>query len=133
MKRHPALIPLSHEHHHNLSFAQRLRRSCLDGDAAARTALLEIFRRQYAEPLEQHFRHEEAELLPHLDEGTGGRLLAEHHELRELAADPSANPARLAEALIAHVRFEERELFPWLEQNLSAEQLAALRVKLGQA
>ncbi|MBI3144595.1 MAG: hemerythrin domain-containing protein, partial [Pseudogulbenkiania sp.] len=112
---------------------QRLRRACLDGDAAARTALLEIFRLQYAAPLEQHFRHEETWLLPHLDEGMGARLLAEHQELRELAADPSGNPSRLAEALITHVRFEERELFPWLEQNLSAKQLGALRMEPGQA
>ena len=131
MKRHPALVPLSHEHHHNLSFAQRLRRACLNDNDAERAVLLDIFRQQYAAPLEQHFQLEEAWLLPHLEETRGKRLLAEHRELRELAAAPSAAPLRLADALIAHVRFEERELFPWLEQHLSAERLTALATRLG--
>jgi hemerythrin-like domain-containing protein len=131
MKRHPALVPLSHEHHHNLSFAQRLRRACTDADGTEREALLENFRQHYATPLEQHFQLEEAWLRPHLDEATGARLLAEHQELRALAVDPSANPSRLAEALISHVRFEERELFPWLEQHLPPELLAELQEKLG--
>ncbi|EEG09766.1 hemerythrin domain-containing protein [Pseudogulbenkiania ferrooxidans] len=131
MKRHPALVPLSHEHHHNLSFAQRLRRACSDADAAGCEALIENFRQHYAAPLEQHFQLEETWLRPHLDEATSARLLAEHQELRALAAEPATNPASLAEALISHVRFEERELFPWLEQHLPPELLAELQEKLG--
>lgn len=131
MKRHPALVPLSHEHHHNLSFAQRLRRACLNGDEHEQATLLDIFRQQYAAPLEQHFQLEEAWLVPHLEETMKTRLLAEHRELRELAATTPSASLRLVDALIAHVRFEERELFPWLEQHLSVGQLTALKEKLG--
>ena len=48
MKRHPALIPLSRDHHDGLVQAVRLRRAAADGDASARLAaagdFVEFFR-----------------------------------------------------------------------------------------
>jgi hypothetical protein len=50
MKRHPALIPLSRDHHNGLVQASRLRRAAADGDAAARLAtasdFVEFFRNE---------------------------------------------------------------------------------------
>ena len=35
MKRHPALVPLSREHHHALVIAQRLRRATVETELLA--------------------------------------------------------------------------------------------------
>ena len=43
MKRHPALIPLSRDHHHGLVQASRPRHAAADGDASARLATAREF------------------------------------------------------------------------------------------
>jgi hypothetical protein len=58
MKRHPALIPLSHDHHRALVEARRLRAADAPESAAAATAFLRFF----ADETIPHFRQEE-ELL----------------------------------------------------------------------
>jgi hypothetical protein len=55
MKRHPALIPLSRDHHNGLVRASRLRRAGKDGDASARL----MAAREFVE----FFRNEEREHL----------------------------------------------------------------------
>jgi len=122
MKRSPALIKLSREHHTALSLALRIERG---GDAAAlQDKVPTIFR----EELEAHFQEEENSLLPQLllagEETLVNRTLAEHRQLRKLvdriaAGDLASLPA-FAEQLRAHVRFEERELFMVAERVLPA-------------
>src|SRR4249919_2212923 len=46
MRRHPALIPLSRDHHDGLVQAVRLRRAAAEGDASARLAARERARRR---------------------------------------------------------------------------------------
>lgn len=118
MKRHPALIPLSHEHHHTLALCTRiLRHPETDHSADINEHYID---------LEKHFVHEETMFAP-LWEKLGrdelrGRFEAEHAQLREMHVSPDyTNPAwnvKFATLLRDHARFEERELFPAVETLL---------------
>ena len=130
MKRHPALIPLSHDHHRGLVEARRLRQAAAGGDAERReaaTAFLEFFARDTI----PHFREEEERIFPLVADTPESatelvtQALLEHQQLHALAgtlADESAGGdvrpgtiGRLAQTLEAHIRFEERTLFPLIE------------------
>ena len=126
MKRHHALIPLSHDHHHALVEAKRLRRSAqtpADPDAAATT-----FATFFAQVTIPHFREEEEVLFPLVadsDEATPlvVQALLDHQRLHALVArlqspeeDLRATMVELADLLEAHVRREERQLFPLIER-----------------
>jgi quercetin dioxygenase-like cupin family protein/iron-sulfur cluster repair protein YtfE (RIC family) len=144
VRRHEALIPLSHDHHDALVAARRLRRSAGSADAAAGA---EAFLDFFAEETVQHFRQEEEELLfPHVVDREEARelvleALLDHQRLHALAAELGArlagghaDPAlmrSLGETLEAHVRLEERRLFPLIEQLLSGETLAGLALRRG--
>jgi len=141
MRRHRALIPLSHDHHEALVAARRLRRGA-DGpeptDAA--TAFLAFF----ASSAVPHFREEEELLFPCVADAVEARelilqALLEHQrlhaaaaDLEEIVAQRNAGPAaaermrELATLLEGHVRFEERRLFPLIETLLPEERLTVL-------
>jgi quercetin dioxygenase-like cupin family protein/hemerythrin-like domain-containing protein len=141
VKRHPSLIPLSHDHHHALVQARRLRRGA-DSDAAARRATCESFLRFFSRESVRHFRQEEEELFPLLVDRTepAGELLTqallEHQRLHALVdrldhelalGEPDAGLMReLGGLLEAHVRLEERKLFPLIQETLSDRELKAL-------
>jgi hypothetical protein len=60
MKRHPALVPLSRDHHHALVIARRLRQATEQtADDAARAFLA-----HWHDEERHHFRLEEEVLLP---------------------------------------------------------------------
>ena len=63
MKRHSAPIPLSHDHHHGLSDARRLRKAST-ADDASREASVERFLRFYGDETVGHFRLEDELVLP---------------------------------------------------------------------
>src|SRR5690349_16069168 len=119
MKRHPALTPLSRDHHHALVLTQRLRRAGEQDAGAAATAFLE----HWMEEERLHFRLEEEVLLPAFadygdpDHPAVIRTLLDHVQIRRdverLAS--GADPELLHELggrLAEHVRLEENELFP---------------------
>lgn len=117
MRRSPALIALSREHHGALVLAKRATEA---GDGAA--ALAAGLREHFAQALAPHFRTEEADLIPLLAaaglEDLVQRLLTEHEALYRLAQAAAADARDLpafGQALADHVRFEERVLFPALE------------------
>ena len=131
MKRHPSLVPLSHDHHHTLVEARRLRRAA-GGDPAARRAAAASFLRFFAGESVPHFRREEERFFPLLAglDGPAGELLVkallEHQRAHALAAGldrdlaagevDAATLRELGELLERHVRLEERQLFPLLEE-----------------
>jgi hemerythrin-like domain-containing protein len=141
MKRHPALVRLSHDHHHELVQARRLRHGADAGpderlDAAR--AYIELFLGETV----RHFRDEEEVLFPAYVRLAGEtpllrRILEEHMQLHGLVralraeaaggAVPPSSVRRLGELLHEHVRAEERELFPAIEAALPDEELSALR------
>jgi len=133
-KRHPALIALSHDHHHALALALSCRKHALGqirpGDATAvqeQAARVQAF---FQESLVPHFAAEEKILFPlMLAESPGAKtmvdgLLREHERLRRDVAslDGKASLQRalfdLGDLLESHVRTEERELFALFERTV---------------
>jgi hemerythrin-like domain-containing protein/quercetin dioxygenase-like cupin family protein len=142
VKRHPALVPLSHDHHHGLVQARRLRRAAGGSDEASRVRAAKEFAAFFGRETAEHFREEEALLFPLLAgrSETAQALLAEtalqHAEIRALVARLERSLAagtvdaellaELGALLESHIRLEERQLFPLAEQLVPAEELDAL-------
>jgi quercetin dioxygenase-like cupin family protein len=139
MRRHPGLVPLSHDHHHTLSRARELRLAAEAGEEESRAALAgfaAFFRAETA----RHLREEEELVLPllaaHAPEASAelvARTGVEHARIRALATGPgepaAAVAAELGSLLEAHVRMEERELFELLQEAVPEEALAALPIQ----
>jgi mannose-6-phosphate isomerase-like protein (cupin superfamily) len=139
VKRHQALIPLSHGHHEALVAARRLRRGADEPDPALAAAAFCDFFATAAVP---HFREEEELLFPLVVDAAETRelivqaLLEHQHlhaaaaELEQVVADGRADRAvelmrEVATLLEAHVRLEERRLFPLIEELLPEATLSA--------
>lgn len=146
MKRHPALVRLSRDHHHGLVEAQRLKRSA-SADEAGRRRAAERFVAFFAGETLAHFREEEEVVFPLLLRWSPAppqpltRALLEHGRLHELVdrlrrgvedggvgSDDLLATAMLLEA---HIRAEERELFPLIERLLPEEELRRLAADPG--
>jgi quercetin dioxygenase-like cupin family protein len=141
MKRHQALISLSHDHHEALVAARRLR---LGADAPDPNAAVTAFLGFFLASAVPHFREEEELLFPLVAGAEAARelvvqALLEHQRLHAGAAElrglvgrgnesrDIAGPMReVATLLERHVRFEERQLFPLIEGLLSEEALGTL-------
>ena len=136
-KRHPSLVPLSHEHHHGLLLAFRIKHG------------LPKTRRPHDSPQEQEadtVRFFQKSLVPHFGAEADilfpairavrpqasallDRLIQEHTAMRELAhhiARQSPDGPQLTELLASfgtllerHIRCEERDLFPVYEAHVS--------------
>ena len=135
VKRHPTLVAFSHDHHHGLVQARRLRGGA---QAEVRSVAAAAFLRFFGRETVEHFREEEERLFPLLAESDQAResltrALLEHQRLHALVARlrdqvhaGEPEPALMAEVaclLEAHIRYEERELFPLIERSVRALQL----------
>jgi len=136
-KRHPSLIPLSHDHHHGLVLAFRLReglpRSRQPAESPQEQAADAV--RFFHHNLVAHFRAEEEVLFPAIRARVPhavpmlDTLVAEHGEMRaqvEYLAQGLPDEVTLqtrlkafADLLERHIRREERELFPLYEAHIS--------------
>jgi hemerythrin-like domain-containing protein len=143
-KRHPSLIPLSHDHHHGLVLAFRLReglpRNRKPSDSPREQA--EDTARFFHNNLTTHFRAEEQALFPAIRTWlpqTGillDTLITEHAEMKALVgqlaqamSDETSLPALLTafgDLLERHIRREERELFPLYEAHIPEAEAARL-------
>ena len=140
MKRHPALVPLSRQHHDGLALGVFIERGLRDG---ADPATAESLRGQVLEAweleLRGHFEVEERVVFPAVRDAipapaTIDTLISEHDEIR--AAIGSLETARgdalvqellaLREQLVRHIRTEERVLFEAVQASLSEEELVLL-------
>jgi hemerythrin-like domain-containing protein len=139
VKRDPALLSLTHDHHQALFVAQRLRRADADTAADACCALHDYWEGHGR----AHFRAEEEVLLPayaaHGDphDPRVARVLCDHVAIRHRIAALNRDPAPAVEALhelgdliSAHVRLEERELFPLIEGALPPAELVEVAAAL---
>lgn len=139
LKRHPALVALSRDHHGALMQALWLRRAAQVSNVAAAAPVAEEFLAFYTNELLGHFADEEEVLLPvaaHADPEGADRIRSEHAELhawtarlREaLAAGTDARTAagHLGQLLDDHVRFEERSFFMAVQAVLSDTELSGL-------
>ena len=136
MKRHPALIPISREHHDSLILARLLQKDAppykglpLDVEGKAVYAL-----DFYKNKLISHFIAEE-KILP-LVKGLNleidvliSEILEEHDRFRSSfnAINIQNNMAdhldKLGKDLELHIRKEERQLFPLIQENCSEQVL----------
>lgn len=129
MKRHPALAELSREHHTALVLARRVRR-VTETEVEVGALRVEVIR-FCTQALEAHFRIEEGQLFPALEQAGQAAQVArardDHAALRavaqQLAEGDETVLRSFGERLDAHVRFEERELFPVAEATLSEDVL----------
>lgn len=139
-RRHVALVPLTHDHHHALAHARRLRLAA-GGDAHELLHQSQGFLDFFHNDTLNHFREEEEVVFPLAigDERVSdllSRVVTEHLQIRAMAARLAieVDEARvhgqtaleLAEALEAHIRLEEREVFPLLEEVVSDDQLRGI-------
>lgn len=140
--RHPALLPLTHDHHHALVWARRLRLAA-DGTQAARRETAEGFLEYFEAHAIPHFREEEELLFPLMAERLGtvpddvSQLLVQHLQihtlvlgLRRAVGDDLVEPeavATLGRRFEIHIRLEENKVFPHIEEALG-EDLAGLHL-----
>jgi hemerythrin-like domain-containing protein len=143
-RRHDALVPLTHDHHHALHNLRLLLQAADEG-TEERVAAALAFAEFFASHSVQHFREEEEEIFPLVirlpDAPAEGitRIVSEHvmlhalvRELREQAAAGEASPEtmnELAALLRQHIRFEEDELFPTIER-IAAGPLETVRLSV---
>ncbi|RLD22710.1 MAG: hypothetical protein DRI54_08230 [Bacteroidetes bacterium] len=121
------LYVFSHEHHHGLIFAVRLRKAH-QADAETLKRYIKDF---WEDSLDTHFNNEENSFLNYLtDVELKHRFLSEHKQIRDLfkdideCDDDIVKKSKQFGVLINdHIRFEERILFPWLQENLTSEEL----------
>jgi hypothetical protein len=141
MKRDPALVPLSREHHTALVLALRIEREVPDGDAASIRAVYGDIVGFWGRGLLPHFRVEGECLLARLvrhvpiDDEMVLRLNRDHLAIEALVArmqDSEELEGRraalidFAAELRSHVRWEEDVLFEATQAKLTAEELLAL-------
>lgn len=137
LKRHPALVPLSKDHHFGLLLCWKIRTGAKTGVAPGRiAAYVEYF---YEHHLKQHFQEEEEYIFSLLGANDEKRKKAEqqHRRINRLVEKLALIPERrdvtlgqLEEELEAHIRFEERELFPYLQNILSSRELEELQARI---
>jgi hemerythrin-like domain-containing protein len=141
VKRHPALVALSDDHHHELVQARRLL-AAADAPTDARLDAARGYVDAFFTDTIEHFRREEETVFPlyarqrEADGELLDRTLREHMELhglaRALRAEVAAGDvsgetlAELGSLLRDHVRLEERELFEELQRVVPTEELDRL-------
>ena len=129
-RRHDRLIPLTHDHHHALAHARRLRIAA-EADPGERRAAAVKFVDFFERDAVTHFREEEEVLFPLVVHATEVetflvRALLEHVRIHALVdrlrreVDGRLVSAEvlleLAAAFEEHIRFEEKVLFPLVER-----------------
>lgn len=140
-RRHDALIPLTHDHHHVLAQARRLKEASGPAGNTSRRNVAGDFVIFYLGLALRHF-HEEEELFfaPLVDDDMAGPLVARavadhlrlHAQVRAIRRQLSGGEVdglllgSIAELLETHVRFEEKELFPLIESTMSDAELREL-------
>ena len=137
LKRHPALVPLSQDHHFGLLLSWKIRQGLNRGiDLKRIFNYVDYFVNEH---LEVHFQNEERHLFTYLAKNDLLRKDAEtqHEYLRELfgkmETDSEVNESNLheyADSLESHIRFEERKLFPYIQVELLEDDLKEFQKKM---
>ncbi len=140
MKRHPALINLSREHHAALILAQILKKDGLNfkdmpTDSEGKRIYTISF---YKTELAKHFQHEEEILFAFVDKQSSllteqtALLIDEHKKLKNLIHQLSTTGNlekvldKIGMLLEKHIRFEERVYFQKVQEIFSEKELDEL-------
>lgn len=128
IKRHPALQPLSRDHHFGLLLCWKIREGFRLGVETKR--IRDYAQWFWCEHLQSHFKEEEEAFVSVLgtDHPLMVQLFREHKELKDLFAFPRENKdedtlSEIKEKLNQHIRFEERVLFRKIQETATEEQL----------
>lgn len=139
IKRHKALYPLSHHHHHGLVIAHRLMKAGTEESKFSNDELKQKLQEFWDSGGNEHFREEEELLLPvyakyeSLDRPEIVENLLEHVQIRSMVRQV-LEQSTISESLMrelgtlleTHIRKEERVIFPFIEQALPEEELLKL-------
>jgi hypothetical protein len=139
LKRDPALVPLSRDHHFALRHALFLRRAAGASDEAAAARVAREYTAFHRDELVPHMADEESIVFAAFESfdpvGTE-RLRGEHREIDALTArlrssleddaDPRPLMAEIASLLDDHVRYEERAYFMAVQERLPASALIGI-------
>ncbi len=148
VKRHPTLIPLSHDHHHALALALQCRKHALGqvhpGNPKALSVHTDKVKAFFHKSLRLHFEAEEKVLFPLMvsesrdAEPLVAQLVREHEQmLKDVTAleGESQLPEtlfNLGDLLERHIRSEERELFPLFERTVPATKAEKARQEIAE-
>jgi len=146
MKRHPALIPLSQDHHHGLLLAQLLKRNAPEYHGLPKDlpGKMNFAKDMFHKELDHHFRDEEEFVFPYLKgkdidlDNLISVILNEHIILKEKILTLNENPNLIDQLdeigiiLSEHIRKEERDLFEKIPQVLSEDELEIIKQKFDQ-
>ena len=147
MKRHPALIPLSQDHHHGLLLAQLLKRNAPEYHGLPKDLLgkMNFAKEMFHKELEHHFKDEEEFVFLYLKgkdvelDKLISEILDEHIILKEKILSLTDNPNlidqldEIGRILDEHIRKEERNLFEKAQQILNAEELRLIENKFDES
>ena len=136
LKRDPALVPLSRDHHFALRQCLWLRRAAAGPERGHAASVAREFLAFHRTELTAHMEDEEVVLFPAVEafdpEGTA-RLQREHREIHALASrleetlktgqDPRALMSDIASLLDDHIRYEERGYFMEAQSRLEGPSL----------
>ena len=136
IKRSPALVQFSKDHHFALLLIWKVRQGLRFGIESQRINNYIIF--FFQNYLEEHFKEEEDLLFVHLDYNNASRTVAEqdHKAVREIMEKIKSDPknktisAEFINRLEKHIRFEERELFNELQNALNESDLNIIAEKM---
>lgn len=126
LKRHPALQPLSHDHHQGLLLCWKIRQGFKLGIEPSRIkTYCEWF---WENHLQSHFEEEEKVIFPVLSAQNSlvKQALSEHKRLRNLFSNwenLELTLGQIEEILEKHIRFEERIFFPAVQEIATQSQL----------
>jgi iron-sulfur cluster repair protein YtfE (RIC family) len=143
MKRHPALIPLSQDHHKALLVAQLIKKNAPEYHGLPKDLLgkMNFAKGIYHTELEHHFRDEEQIVFPYLKgkdvelDNLITEILNEHIILKEKILSLNENPNlvdqldEIGNILSEHIRKEERVLFEKAQTILNDEELKIIENK----
>lgn len=147
MKRHKALISLSHDHHHGLMLAQLIKSGSPEYKGLPTTVAGKV---QHAvnffeEHLIPHFKKEEEILFPRSKSRSSeidnliSELTMQHKAIHALigklqkSGEPETELNELGVLLENHIRHEERELFQDIQNTLTENEMNKLEKDLGES
>ena len=140
MRRHPSLVPLSHQHQHGLALTVLIERGLADEPSTEKVRELRRQALALADlELGGHFKVEEQVVFPAVREALESsdlvdELVEQHREMEALSEkirqaredELVAVLADFGRLLRRHIRLEERELFEQLQNALSREAIEQL-------
>lgn len=140
LKRHPALIPLSKDHHFGLLLCWKIRQGITKEIPLSR--IINYVCWFYENHLKPHFDLEEKFIFPLLNEDHPLReeAMNQHRQLRGMVKEfnqsqQTEEPAllELEKLLEKHIRMEERELFQEIQKKTGEEKLIELEKMVNNA